>query len=118
QTVGMARRKGACGGRRSGAHQQRPAAAPGLRLAADILQIEMLAAIVEWLCLRPNSLHNRYPFLGISVAIVMIEKLRAEALKFFDVPARHDIETEAPLPNVVRSHTGLGGEHWIDERHM
>ena len=48
----------------------------------------------------------------------MFEQLRAEALEFCDVPARHDIEPEAPLSNVVRRHTRLGGKHRIDEGHM
>ena len=77
----------------------------------------MLAAVVEWLFLRPYLLDNRNPFLAVSVPLVMFEKLRAE-LEFFDVPARHDIETETSVSNVVGGDTGLGSEHRIDERHM
>ena len=105
-------------GRRAGAHQQRPRAAPRLRLAADVLQIEMLAAVVERLCLRPDLLDDRHPFLGVSVPVVMLEKLRAEHLEFVDVPARHDVEAETPAPDVVGGHAGLGREHRIDQRHM
>src|SRR5438132_10047902 len=104
--------------RRSGAHQQRTRAAPGFRLAADILQVEMLAAMVERRCLRPDSLDNRYPLLGVSIAIVMIEQPRAEHLEFVDVPSGHDIETKTPAPDMVRRHRRLGRKHRIYQRHM
>ncbi len=51
QTIGVARGEGAAFRRRSGAHQQGPRVAPRFRLAADVLQIEMLAGEIERRCI-------------------------------------------------------------------
>src|SRR4030088_3816761 len=98
----MAGGEGASRRRGARAHQQGICAAPGLWFAAEMLQVEMPAVVVERVLLRPDAFHHRDPLFGVAVAVVVLEELRAEHLEFLDVPARHDVEAEGSAADMVR----------------
>src|ERR1700728_4139894 len=78
KAVDMPHRKATPGGRRTRAHQQGARSAPGLWFSADVLQVEVLAAVIERLALRPDAFDDRRPLFGIIVAFVVLEQLRGE----------------------------------------
>ena len=118
QAIGVVDRETAAGRRRARAHQHRPPLAPGLRLAVDVLQIEILAVVVERPGLGIDLLEDRHPFGRIVVALVVLAKRNSEHRELFDVPAGHDVDPKPPLADVVRGHDRLGGEDRMNKRNM
>ena len=115
QAIGVVRGELAAGLRIARAHQDRPAAPPGLRLSEHGLQFVVLAVVVERLVLRPDALDDLDPFLGVVVAAVVIAERDAHHAELDRVPARDDVEAEAAVADVVGGHHLLGGEGRIDE---
>ena len=116
QAIRIARREIAAGFRIPRAHQHRPAAPPWLRLAAHGLELVVAAVEVERLVLRPDAVDDLQPFLGVVVAAVVIAERNAHHAELDRVPARDDVEPEAPVADVIGGHHLLGGKDRIDER--
>src|SRR5882762_8364457 len=87
-----------------------------LGLALDTLELEVLAVHVERLDLFPDALDDVEPFFGIGVSAVVILQGDAEHVEFAGIPAGDDIESEAPLSDVVGGDDLLRRENRIDER--
>ena len=61
--------------------------------------IEKPAGEIEILLVGPDQLERVDPFLGVFVALLMLALLDAEHVEFVLVPADHDVEAEAALPD-------------------
>src|SRR4051812_34922684 len=94
------------------------ARAPGLRLSLDALQTEILAVVIKRAVFRIDPLDDRDPFGGIVVALIVLAQRDAEHRELLDVPARHDVEPEPALPDMVRGGDRFRREHRMHQWHM
>ena len=109
--VGTPKRKIAADRGVSGADQKRAVAEIRFRGAFHPFEAEKLSVEIERLVLRPYSLDDREPFLGIGIPFVMFADTDTEHRVFIHVPAGNHVQTEPALPDMV------GGDHLVRRKY-
>ena len=82
------------------------------------LELDELAREVEILARRPGELDHVEPLLGVGIARLVVAQRGAEHLEFAFVPAADEVETKAPLADVVGGDELLGGDQGRDQRRV
>src|SRR5258707_12437773 len=104
--------------RGAGIHDQRPRAAVGLRLGADVGELDVCAVEVEVLLRAPGELYGIEPFLSVFVAPLMIALLDADHLALVLVPSDYEIEPEPAFADMIGGDELLGGDQRIEQWRM
>src|SRR5208283_2581447 len=118
QEVGIARGKFAAFAR-SGCVHDGWNAVIGTRESVYALQVVKLAVPIGRTVVVPDGLDHVEPLLREGVAVfVLLRQIDAEGIVLGLVPPGDDVETEAPVAELVGSGELLGGDHGMNERRV